>query len=201
LEPIFFETPADLRAWLEANHEIAPELFVGGWRKDAGRVGVTWQEIVDEALCFGWIDSIRRSLPGGAWSQRLTPRRAGSHWSAVNIANVERLRAEGRMRPAGLRAFEARRPDRTNLYSYESRAEARLSDEEEARFRADESAWQWFSNRPPSYRIAAIWWVASAKRPETRERRLAELISQSAAGLTPKHLTPPGRRPDGSRAR
>jgi len=200
-EPIFFETAADLREWLEAHHASAPELFVGGWRKDAGRAGVTWQEIVDEALCFGWIDSIRRSLPGGAWSQRLTPRRAGSNWSAVNVANVERLRSEGRMQPAGLAAFAARRPPRTGVYSYERRTEARLSREEEARFRATEPAWGWFSDRSPSYRTTAIWWVVSARRPETRERRLSELIEQSAAGLMPKALTPPGRRPDGSRAR
>lgn len=200
-EPIFFEDASELRDWLEANHGSAPELFVGGWRKDSGRTGISWQEIVDEALCYGWIDSIRRSLPGGAWSQRLTPRRSGSNWSAVNVANVERLTAEGRMRPAGAAAFEARRPERTGVYSYERRREARLTDEEEARFRAAEAAWSWFSDRSPSYRTAAVWWVVSARRPETRERRLTELIDQSAAGLTPKALTPPGRCPDGSRAR
>jgi len=107
-EPVFFETAADLRAWFKANHDRAPELFVGGWRKDSGRTSVTWAEIVDEALCVGWIDSIRRSLPGGGWSQRLTPRRKGSNWSAVNVANVERLRAAGRMRPAGEAAFALR---------------------------------------------------------------------------------------------
>ncbi len=200
-EPIFFESAEELRAWLAANHARAPELFVGGWRKDSGRTGLSWEAIVDEALCVGWIDSIRRSVPGGAWSQRLTPRRPGSNWSAVNVANVERLRAEGRMQPAGLAAFDARRAERTGVYSYEQRHDARLTDDEEARFRAAERAWAWFANRPPSYRTAAIWWVVSAKRPETRERRLAELIEQSAAGLMPKPLTPPGRRPDGSSAR
>jgi uncharacterized protein YdeI (YjbR/CyaY-like superfamily) len=200
-EPIFFANAIDLRDWLEANHAWAPELFVGGWRKDAGRTGVTWQEIVDEALCYGWIDSIRRSLPGGAWSQRLTPRRSGSNWSAANVANVARLTAAGRMRPAGIAAFEARRAERTGVYSYERRREARLTDEEEATFRAADTAWRWFSDRSPSYRTAAVWWVVSARRPETRERRLRDLIEQSAAGLTPKALTPPGRRPDGSRAR
>jgi uncharacterized protein YdeI (YjbR/CyaY-like superfamily) len=200
-EPIFFKTSAELRDWLDANHATATELFVGGWRKDAGRLSVTWQELVDEALCVGWIDSIRRSLPGGAWSQRLTPRRKGSNWSAVNVANVERLRAAGRMRPAGEAAFAARTAARTGVYSYEQRHDAQLSPEQEAAFRADAAAWAWFESRPQSYRTGATWWVVSAKRPETRERRLASLVEASAAGRMPKALTPPGREPDGSRSR
>jgi uncharacterized protein YdeI (YjbR/CyaY-like superfamily) len=200
-EPIFFESPAELRAWLEANHSTAPELFVGGWKKGTGRAGVTWPEIVDEALCVGWIDSIRRSLPDGAWSQRLTPRRKGSNWSAVNVANVERLRAEGRMRPAGEAAFAARTEARTAVYSYEQRHEARLTAEEEAAFRANATAWEWFQSRPASSRTAAIWWVASPKRPETRERRFASLVDEAAAGRMPKALTPPGARRDDCRSR
>jgi uncharacterized protein YdeI (YjbR/CyaY-like superfamily) len=200
-DPRFFETAAELRSWLDANHETASELFVGGFRKSAGRASVTWEEIVDEALCFGWIDSIRRSLPGGAWSQRLTPRRKGSNWSRVNIENVARLTAEGRMRPAGLAAFERRSEARTGVYSYEQRHEARLTDDEQSAFEANPAAWSWFAARPTGYRTAAIWWIASAKRPETRERRLASLIEESAAGRMPKALTPPGRASDGSGGR
>jgi uncharacterized protein YdeI (YjbR/CyaY-like superfamily) len=200
-EPIFFESPAELRAWLEANHDTAPELFVGGWKKATGRAGVTWQEIVDEALCVGWIDSIRRGLPEGAWSQRLTPRRKGSNWSAVNVANVERLRAEGRMRPAGEAAFAARTEERTAVYSYEQRRLARLTPEQEASFRAKDAAWEWFQSQPASVRTAAVWWVASAKRPETRERRFASLVDEAAAGRIPKALMPPRRRPESSASR
>ena len=194
-EPVFFETAADLRKWLEANHATAPELFVGGWRKDAGRTSITWAEIVDEALCFGWIDGIRRSLPGGAWSQRLTPRRKGSNWSAVNVANVARLRAEGRMRPAGEAAFALRTEERTAIYSYEQRHAARLRDDEEAAFRTNAAAWAWWEAQSRSFRAIATYWVVSPKRPETRARRLATLIEDAAAGLKPKPLRPLERPP------
>jgi uncharacterized protein YdeI (YjbR/CyaY-like superfamily) len=192
-EPRFFETPDDLRAWLEANGATAPELFVGGWKKGAGRPSVTWAEIVDEALCFGWIDSIRRSLPDGAWSQRLTPRRKGSNWSAVNVANVERLRAAGRMRPAGEAAFALRTTERTGVYSYEQRHEARFTDDEEASFRANAPAWGWWDAQTRSFRAMATWWVVNVKRPETRARRMATLIEDAAAGRKPKPLQPIGR--------
>jgi uncharacterized protein YdeI (YjbR/CyaY-like superfamily) len=200
LEPVFFEDAEALRAWLEANHETAPELFVGGWRKGSGRTSVTWQELVDEALCVGWIDSIRRSLPDGAWSQRLTPRRKGSNWSAVNVANIERLRAEGRLRPAGEAAFAARTEAKTGVYSYEQRAEARLAAEEERAFQATPPAWAWWERQSPSFRAMATWWVVSAKRPETRAKRLATLIEDAAAGRKPKPFQPVGRAAAGARS-
>ncbi len=200
-EPRFFEKPEDLRAWLEANHAGADEIFVGGWKKGSGKPSVTWEEIVDEALCYGWIDSIRRSLPNGAWSQRLTPRRKGSNWSRVNIDNVARLEAAGRMHPAGRAAFERRTEARSGAYSYEQRHEARLTEDEERAFRANDAAWSWFSARSAAVRAGAVWWVVSPKRPETRERRLASLIEESAAGRMPKALTPPGRNADGSASR
>ena len=196
-EPIYFESAAELRDWFEANHETAAELWVGYWKKATGHPTVTWQEAVVEALCVGWIDGVRYSVDEARSRQRFTPRRKGSNWSAINIASAERLVGEGRMRPAGRAAFEARTPERSAVYSYERRHEARLTDAEEARFREDASAWSWFAARPASYRTAAIWWVASAKRPETRERRLVGLIEESAAGRTPRALTPPGRHPDG----
>lgn len=189
-EPIFFESVAELRSWLEEHHATASELFVGAWRKGTGRPSTTWEEMVDEALCVGWIDGIKRSLPDGAWSQRLTPRRAGSNWSMRNVGRVEELRREGRMRPAGEAAFAARREDRTGIYSFEQAETPSFTDQEAARFQADPAAWAWFSSRAPSYRRAAVHWVVSAKRPETRERRLAVLIEDSAANRTIRPLTP-----------
>jgi uncharacterized protein YdeI (YjbR/CyaY-like superfamily) len=187
-EAIFFETPEELRDWLDEHHATALELFVGAWKKSTGKPTLTWLEIVEEALCVGWIDSIRRSVPGDGWVIRLTPRRKGSIWSAVNVAKVAELRAAGRMRPAGEAAFEARRADRTAIYSFEQPAEPALAAEEEARFRASEAAWAWFSAKPPSFRKQAIHWVISAKRTETRERRLAALIEDSAAGRPPRPM-------------
>ena len=180
--PHFFEAPAELRDWLDANHATADEVFVGAWKKSTGKPTLTWPEIVDEALCVGWIDSIRRSAPGDGWVIRLTPRRKGSIWSAVNVAKVAELRAAGRMRPAGEAAFAARRADRTAIYSFEQAGEPTLAADEEARFRANAHAWAWFGAKPPSFRKQALHWVISAKKPETRERRLATLIEDSAAG-------------------
>jgi uncharacterized protein YdeI (YjbR/CyaY-like superfamily) len=197
-EPIYFESPAQLRDWFDANHETAPELWVGYWKKVAGRPTITWAQAVDEALCVGWIDTTRYSVDDERSKQRFTPRRKGSNWSAVNIANVERLTGEGRMRPAGVRAFEQRTAAKSGVYSYENRHQARFTADEEARFRAAEAAWAWFQARSPSYRTGATWWVVSAKRDETRARRLAELIQESAVGRMPRQLTPIGRNQDGS---
>lgn len=181
-EPIFFETPAELRDWLEAHHLTADEVFVGAWKKATGKPTLTWPQIVEEALCVGWIDSIRRTVPGDGWSIRLTPRRKGSNWSAVNVALVAKLREAGRMRPAGEAAFAARRDDRTGVYSFEQAHDPVLPAEDAARFRANEAAWAWFSAKAPSFRKQALHWVISAKKPETRERRLTMLIEDSAAG-------------------
>jgi len=179
-DAIFFETPAELRDWLDEHHQTADELIVGAWKKATGKPTVTWEEIVEEALCVGWIDSIRRSVPGDGWTIRLTPRRKRSIWSAVNVAKIAELRAAGRMRPAGEAAFAARRDDRTAIYSFERARDPELAADEEARFRADAAAWAWFSAKAPSFRKQALHWVISAKRPETRERRLATLIASSA---------------------
>lgn len=187
-EAIFFETPAELRDWLDAHHESAGELFVGAWKKATGRPTVTWEQIVEEALCVGWIDSIRRSVPGDGWVIRLTPRRKGSIWSAVNVAKIEELRAAGRLRPAGEAAFAARREDRTAVYSFEQGRDPELTADEEARFRANDVAWAWLAAKAPSFRKQALHWVTSAKRADTRERRLATLIEDSAAGQPPKPL-------------
>jgi uncharacterized protein YdeI (YjbR/CyaY-like superfamily) len=182
MEPTFFATPAEFEAWLEANHDRAPELLVGFHKRATKRPSITWPEAVDEALCFGWIDGVRRRLDDHSYTIRFTPRRPGSHWSAVNVARAEELIAEGRMRPAGKQAFERRRADRTARASYERADEARLEAGQEQRLRADPRAWAFFSAQPPWYRRSATHWVTSAKRAETRERRLARLIEDSAAG-------------------
>ena len=191
MEPTFFATPADFRAWLERHHADRRELMVGFHKKGSRKPSITWPESVDEALCFGWIDGVRRSLGDDAYTIRLTPRQARSTWSAVNVRRAKELIEEGRMTPAGLTAFEARADDRTAVYSYEQRRHAAFDSDQERRFRAVPEAWQWFQARPPSYRRAAIHWVTSAKRPETRERRLRALIEDSAAGRLVKPLTRP----------
>jgi uncharacterized protein YdeI (YjbR/CyaY-like superfamily) len=179
-DAIFFETPADLRAWLEEHHATASELWVGYYKKASGRRSLTWSQVVDEALCFGWIDGKAQGIDEHRYRQRLTPRRPNSNWSAVNIAKVAELRAEGRMTPAGEAAFAARREDRSAVYSYAGRHEATFEDEQEAAFRANAPAWAWFAAQSPSYRAMATFWVVSAKRPETRARRLATLIECSS---------------------
>ena len=190
-EPVFFETGSDLRRWLTAHHATADELWVGLYRVGSGRRSITWPEVVDEALCFGWIDGIRKSIDETSYKNRITPRRKGSNWSAINIARVAALEAEGRMQPAGHRAFEGRDEAKSAIYSYE-RVTAKLDEAAEATFRANPGAWSWFEGAPPSYRRAATYWVTTAVRPETRDRRLQTLIADSAAGRTVKPLTPPG---------
>jgi uncharacterized protein YdeI (YjbR/CyaY-like superfamily) len=182
MDPVFFATPAELRAWFEQHHEHEPELLVGYWKKGSGRTGITHSEAIEQALCFGWIDSIGRRIDEHRYQVRFTPRRKGSVWSAVNIATVARLTEQGLMHPAGARAFAERRADRVATYSYEQPGDAVLTPSQEDRLKAEPAAWEWFCAQPPSYRRAAVHWVVSAKREETRERRLAELISDSAAG-------------------
>lgn len=181
MTPRHFATAAGFRAWLERHHARATELSVAFYKKSSGRPGMTYQEAVEEALCFGWIDGIIRRIDEHSYCHRFTPRRPGSHWSLVNIRHVARLKADGRMHAAGLAAYAARRPDRTGTASYEQRprdwpAELRR------RFKTHRAAWKFWQAQPPGYRRLTIWWVTSAKQPATRERRLARLIAQSADG-------------------
>jgi uncharacterized protein YdeI (YjbR/CyaY-like superfamily) len=191
MEPIFFESPAELRRWLEQNHETETELIVGAYRKATGKPSVTWPQIVDEALCFGWIDGIRRGIDDESWSIRLTPRKPTSNWSSVNIGRVAELEKEGRMTPAGRAAFERRSAERSGIYSYEQRKKARLDPDQERELRANEAAYEFFRSQPPGYRRTATHWVVSAKREETRRKRLATLIEDSANGRRLRHLTRP----------
>jgi uncharacterized protein YdeI (YjbR/CyaY-like superfamily) len=186
---IYFASPDQFRAWLEEHHDSATEVWLGYWKKHTGRPSLTWSQAVDEALCFGWIDGVLRRVDDERHVQRFTPRKPTSNWSAVNIAKVEQLRAEGRMRPAGEAAFARRRQERSGVYSYEQRDKAAFEPEQDERFRADAAAWAYWTAAPAGYRKMATWWVVSAKKPETRERRLGQLIADSAAGRRLKQFT------------
>ena len=189
-EPIFFDSPQAFYDWLEGNHESATEVWIGYWKRHTGKPSLTWSEAVDQALCFGWIDGVMNSIDSESHRQRFTPRKPKSNWSKVNIDKVARLEAEGRMRPAGRAAFERRSAERSGVYSFERRDEARLEHAQEKRFRANARAWAFFESQPPGYRKTAIHLVVSAKRPETREKRLVQLIEDSENGLRLKGLRP-----------
>jgi uncharacterized protein YdeI (YjbR/CyaY-like superfamily) len=191
MKPTFFATPAEFREWLERHHQSERELLVGFYKKGSGRPSITWPESVAEALCFGWIDGVRRSIDEESYSIRFTPRKKGSIWSAVNMRLVEELIRDGRMQPAGLVAWQARDPAKSAIYSFEREA-AQLDAEMEARFRQNAQAWSFWQAQPPGYRKTAAHYVTSAKRPETRAKRLQTLIDDSAAGLRIGLLRRPG---------
>jgi uncharacterized protein YdeI (YjbR/CyaY-like superfamily) len=193
MEVTFFETPAAFRAWLTEHHDRARELWVGFHKKGTGRPSITWPEAVDQALCFGWIDGVRKRIDDASYAIRFTPRQPGSIWSAVNVKRAGELAELGLMQPAGLAAFAARDEAKTNRYAYEQRAAA-LDEAAERQFRANAAAWAFFEAQPPSYRRAAIWWVVSAKKEETRRKRLAVLIEDSAQGRRLAMLTRPPER-------
>jgi uncharacterized protein YdeI (YjbR/CyaY-like superfamily) len=179
-QPTYFPTEADFRQWLSANHQIAPELLVGFWKKGSGKPSIDWPQARDQALCFGWIDGVRKSLGDEAYTIRFTPRRKGSIWSKVNVDRFNALKAGGQMTPAGELAYEENK-HKSGLYAYE-RELAALSAEDEALFREHQSAWVDWEKRPPGYRKTVLHWVTSAKKPETRAKRLATLIECSAKG-------------------
>jgi uncharacterized protein YdeI (YjbR/CyaY-like superfamily) len=179
--PTFFETPVRFRRWLERNHDAANELWVGFYKVKSGKGGMVYRQALDEALCFGWIDGLVRSLDEESYAQRFTPRRKGSNWSAANIERVRQLEALGRMRQPGLAAFERRDEEKSAAYSFEQKA-VKLAGGLEKAFRENSRAWIFFTAQPPSYRRAATWWVMSAKKEETRARRLSRLIAACAEG-------------------
>jgi uncharacterized protein YdeI (YjbR/CyaY-like superfamily) len=179
--PKFFVTPADWRSWLEKHHADQIELLVGLRKKGSGRASITWPESVDQALCFGWIDGVRRNIDGTSYSIRFTPRKSVSTWSAVNIRRAGELMESGLMHPAGRKAFGARQEKRSAIYAFEQKNVA-FTDEQEGRFRANAKAWTFFAAQPPGYQRVMTWWVISAKREETRVSRLAKLMEESEAG-------------------
>jgi uncharacterized protein YdeI (YjbR/CyaY-like superfamily) len=175
----FFPTPIHFRRWLERNHDRATELWVSYYKKDTGRHSITWPESVDEALCFGWIDGIRKAVDEISYTIRFTPRRKTSVWSTINIRNIQRLIETGRMQPPGLKAFEARRAHRCEIYSYEQRPQD-LPEALATQLRKNRQAWKFFQAQPPGYRRQMTWWIVSAKTEPTRKKRLAQLIAESA---------------------
>jgi uncharacterized protein YdeI (YjbR/CyaY-like superfamily) len=179
--PKFFKTSAAFRKWLAANHSKSKELWVGFYKKDSGKPGITWPESVDEALCFGWIDGVRKSIDDESYMIRFSPRKPGSIWSAVNIRNMERLAKENRVQPVGLKAYEQRQEYRSGIYSYEQRS-AELVEPYAGLLRRNKAAWKFFQAQPPGYRKMMNWFVVSAKLELTRRKRLDQLIKASAKG-------------------
>jgi uncharacterized protein YdeI (YjbR/CyaY-like superfamily) len=180
MKPVFFPTAADFRRWLEANHATATELQVGFNKKSSGLGGMTYQEAVLEALCFGWIDGVLGRVDAQRYQHRFTPRKKGSSWSLVNVAHVERLTAAGRMMPAGLAAFEARDLAKVGQYSFEQKTEAKLPPVLAREFRRHPEAWEFFQAQPRWYRHQVTYAIVTAKKPETRQRRLERAIAASA---------------------
>ena len=179
--PRFFSTPEGFRAWLHRYHSTATELLVGFYKRDSDRPSMTWPESVDEALCYGWIDGVRRSIDDASYSIRFTPRKHKSIWSNVNIAKVGALIEQGRMAPMGLAAWARRDEERSGVYAFERKAAA-FDVEMEGVFRRNRKAWSYFESQPPGYRRLAAHYVSSAKRADTRARRLSALIEHSANG-------------------
>jgi uncharacterized protein YdeI (YjbR/CyaY-like superfamily) len=185
---LFFPTPAEFRAWLEKNHAAELELSVGFYKRASGRPSITWPEAVDVALCYGWIDGVRNSIDAISYRIRFTPRKPTSTWSAINVKRVAELAKLGLMRAAGIKAFEARKGDKTGIYAYEQRKTAQLPRPYEKQFRANKIAWAFFQSQPPWYQRTATYRVISAKQEATRQKRLAQLIKDSEAGLPIKEL-------------
>jgi uncharacterized protein YdeI (YjbR/CyaY-like superfamily) len=188
MEIIFFESASGFRAWFEENHEQATELFIGFYKVNSGKTGITYAEALDEALCFGWIDGVRKSIDATSYTIRFTPRKLGSIWSSVNTKRADELLQLGLMRPPGLKAFQERDQGKSQQYSYEAR-NRELDESYEERFRANTKAWDFFQAQAPSYQKVANWWVMSAKKEETRLKRLATLIQDSENGKRLAHLT------------
>jgi uncharacterized protein YdeI (YjbR/CyaY-like superfamily) len=189
----YFRSAAEFRRWLEANHGTANEIWLGFYKKGSTRRGITNAEALDEALCFGWIDGVRHGVDAERYANRYSPRTPTSYWSEINTKRALELIEEGRMQPAGLAAFERRDVARTKAYSFEQKTAA-LSPEQERGFRRNRSAWRFWEAQPPGYRRTASWWVISAKREDTRARRLSALIEHSARGERIPLLTPPSAR-------
>lgn len=179
---LFFDSPGDFRKWLQSHHGTSREQWIGFYKKGSGRPSITWPESVDEALCFGWIDGLRKTIDADSYQIRFTPRRTASNWSAINIERVKELTRLGRMRPTGLKAFGLRKEKKSGIYSYENRHAAVMTEAAEKQFRARKKAWEFFQSQAESYRKTAIWWVVGARKDTTRGKRLQKLMAESNAG-------------------
>ncbi len=180
--PTFYATPQAFRAWLQKHAATQTELLVGLYKVDSGRPSMTWPESVDEALCFGWIDAVRKRIDDSAYQIRFTRRKPRSVWSAINIAKYEQLLLQGRVTPAGAQAWACRTTAKSKIYAYEQPQTAELSAAELKLFKSQRAAWQFFDNAPPGYRKTLLHWVTTAKKPETRAARLDTLVQTCAAG-------------------
>ena len=187
--PAFFPTPSDFRAWLEAHHDKFQELFVGFYKKSSGKPSITWPESVDVALCFGWIDGVRKSIDETSYMIRFTPRSPTSTWSSINVKRVQALTKMKLMHPAGLKAFAARSAKKSSIYAYEQQKNARFTAEQGKHFRANKTAWEFFRSQAPWYQRVTTWWVISAKKEETKRKRLSLLIEHSRNHRTMPQLT------------
>lgn len=188
MEALFFENSSDLRQWFETHHATAQELWVGYYKKDSGKLSITWPESVDQALCFGWIDGIRKSIDGISYKIRFTPRKTRSTWSNVNINRIQKLMKADLVQPAGLKAFQQRKEEKSGIYAYEQKNQ-KLTDEYEQKLKANSQAWAFFQTQSAWYQRMASWWIISAKKEETQLKRLDQLISDSAQGQTIQQLT------------
>jgi uncharacterized protein YdeI (YjbR/CyaY-like superfamily) len=188
-KPVFFATPDKMRAWLEKNHKNAQELWVGFYKRDSGKRSVTWPESVDAALCYGWIDGVRKSIDEISYVIRFTPRRPSSIWSAINIKRAAELEKSGLMKPAGHKAFAQRSERKSQIYAYEQRDQAKFDVISDTKFKANRQAWEFFQSQPRWYKRTSTYWVMTAKKEETQQCRLATLIEDSAQGRTIARLT------------
>ncbi|MGI8882617.1 MAG: YdeI/OmpD-associated family protein [Pyrinomonadaceae bacterium] len=179
MKPKFFPTQEDFRRWLEENHMSETELIVGFYKVGSGKTSMSWSEAVDQAICFGWIDGVRRKVNEESYSNRFTPRRPNSNWSAVHIEKVRVLTEKDLMKPAGIAAFEKRTENKSRIYVYENELK-QFSEEFEKRFRANKTAWNFFEKQANWYKKRMIYWVMTAKQEATRQKRLEKLISESA---------------------
>ena len=189
MKPIFFASPGEFREWLKEHHATETEVLVGFYKKATGKPTMSWSDAVDEALCYGWIDGHTKRIDDTRFRIRFTPRKPGSNWSKVNVAKAEALIRGRRMRAAGRKAYEARSAAKTGVYSFEQAEEPAFTPAQARRFKAQKKAWAFFQAQPPWYRRAATWWVISAKKEETRLKRLSQLIDDSKAGRTVPPLT------------
>jgi uncharacterized protein YdeI (YjbR/CyaY-like superfamily) len=188
----FFKSPSEFRKWLEANHDKSQELWIGFYKKGSGKPSITWPEAVDQLLCFGWIDGVRKSVDDISYTIRATPRKPRSVWSTINLKRAQELIKMGLMHPAGLQVFQSRDPKKSGLYSFEQRPQ-QLEAKYEKQLRANKKAWEFFQAQPPWYQRTASFWVISAKKEETRLKRLTTLIEDSAQGRSIAPLKRPNR--------